>query len=169
MSIYSNVTEKDLEKLRKLTEQQKNERALKIKKRILKQTHDVKLAESLTPITKKLDDLKKSNKESLTPISRILDTINDSTQKVGKLIEELNSEINPSILLQDTFKSLANTTNSLRLNKDEYGNMSILNVPIRSLGGDKIQVNDNIYEFSPEIHKALSKVSYTGKSMKNEK
>ena len=42
MSIYSNVTEDDLINLRKLAEQQKNERALKIKNRILKQTHDIK-------------------------------------------------------------------------------------------------------------------------------
>ena len=46
--------------------------------------------------------------------------------------------------------------------------MSILGVPIKSLGGDKIQIIDNIYEFTPEIHKALSRSFYTGKSMKNE-
>ena len=63
MSIYSNVTEQDLENLRKLAEQQENERALNIKNRILKQTHDVKLAESLSPITKKLDEVNKSTKE----------------------------------------------------------------------------------------------------------
>ena len=53
MSIYSNVTEQGLVNLRKLAEQQKNQRALKIKNRILKQTHDIKLAESLSPIIKK--------------------------------------------------------------------------------------------------------------------
>ena len=73
MSIYSNVTEKDLENLRKLANQQKNERALKIKNRILKQTHDIKLAESLSPITKKLA------------------TINESTQKISDIIKESNS------------------------------------------------------------------------------
>ena len=41
MSIYSNVTEKVLDNLRKLAQQQKEERAVKIKNRILKQTHDV--------------------------------------------------------------------------------------------------------------------------------
>ena len=51
MSIYSNVTEQDLISLRELAEQQKNQRALKIKNRILKQTHNIKLAESLSPIT----------------------------------------------------------------------------------------------------------------------
>ena len=59
MSIYSNVTEQDLDNLRKLAEQQKEQRARKIKNRILKQTHDIRLAESLSPITKKLDEVKK--------------------------------------------------------------------------------------------------------------
>ena len=54
MSIFSNVTEQDLIILRKLADQQKNQRALKIKNRILKQTHDDKLAESLSPNTKKI-------------------------------------------------------------------------------------------------------------------
>ena len=38
MSIYSNITEQDLIKLRKLAEQQKNQPALKIKDKKLKQT-----------------------------------------------------------------------------------------------------------------------------------
>ena len=73
MSIYPNVTEQDLDNLRKLAQQQKQERALKIKNRILKQTHDIKLAESLSPITKKLDEK--------------FDTINKSTRRVGDIIK----------------------------------------------------------------------------------
>ena len=74
MSIYSNVTEKDLDNLRKLADQQKNQRALKIKNRILRQTHDAKLAESLSPITKKLDE------------------VNKSTKNISEVIKESNSE-----------------------------------------------------------------------------
>ena len=62
MSIYSNVTEKDMENLHKLANQQKEQRAEKIKNRILKQTHDIKLAESLSPITKELKKSTKKNK-----------------------------------------------------------------------------------------------------------
>ncbi len=54
MSIYSNVTEQDIVNLRKLAEQQKNQREVKIKSRILKQSHDIKSAESLSPIIKKM-------------------------------------------------------------------------------------------------------------------
>ena len=63
MRIFSNVTEQDLINLRKLAEQQKNQRAEKIKNRIFKQTHDVRLAESLSPITEKIDEVKKILKD----------------------------------------------------------------------------------------------------------
>ena len=174
MSTYSNVTEKDLDNLRELAQQQKEHHAHKIKNRFSKQTHDVKLAESLSPITKKLDEVNKSTQEFLSPINEKLDTINESTQKVGDIIKESNDENNkeivtvPSTLLEDTFKSLTDSTTSLKLNQDKNGNFSILGTNVTPLGGDKIQVYDNIYEFNPQIHLALSKSSYTGKSMKNE-
>ena len=59
MSIYSNVTEQDLDKLRKLSDQQKDQRARKMENRILKQTHDIKLAESFSPVIRKLDEVNK--------------------------------------------------------------------------------------------------------------
>ena len=55
MSIYYNMLEQDLINLRKIAEQRKNYQALKIRKRFFKQTHDIKIAESVSPITKKLD------------------------------------------------------------------------------------------------------------------
>ena len=74
MSVYSNVTEQDLKTLGKLAEQQKEQRALKIKNINLKQTHDIKLAESLSALTKKLDE------------------VNESTQKIGKLVKKSEVE-----------------------------------------------------------------------------
>ena len=68
------ATEQDLINLRKLAEQQKNQRAPKNKNRILKQTHELKLTKSLSPITKKLEE------------------VNKSTKKLGDVIKESNSE-----------------------------------------------------------------------------
>ena len=67
MSIYSNVTEQNLFILRKLDEQQKEQRALKIKNKVLKETHDIKLAEYLSPNTDKLDKVGEIIKETNTP------------------------------------------------------------------------------------------------------
>ena len=59
MSIYSNMsTEQYMIILRKLAKQQKNQRALKLENKNLKQTHDINLAENLSPVTKKLDEVK---------------------------------------------------------------------------------------------------------------
>ena len=78
MSIYPNATEEDMINLRKLAEQQKNQRAEKFKNRTLKQTHNIKLVESLSPITKKLDE----------STSKIGDVIKESTQNLGNVIKE---------------------------------------------------------------------------------
>ena len=74
MSIHSNVTEQGLINIHKLSEQQKNQRALKNKNIFLKQTYDIKLAESLSPITKKLD------------------TVNESTKQLGERVKKSDVE-----------------------------------------------------------------------------
>ena len=158
MSIYSNVTEKDLDNLRKLAEQQKEQRATKIKNRILKQTHGVKLAESLSPITERLD------------------TINENTKKLGDVIKKSNSKIDlKSILnnpknsreMQELIGSLMRSHNSLKLVQDESGKGTILGVPIQ-ISSDSIKINENIYKLTPEVYKALSNPLYTGNTMKND-
>ena len=107
--------------LRKLAEQQKEQRAIKINNRILKQTHYVKLAESSSPITKKLDEVNKSTQESLSPINKKLNNVNDTTKQLGETIKESNSEnneemvITPSILLQNTSKSLAEAKKFIKI------------------------------------------------------
>ena len=52
MTIFSKVTQQDLIILHDIAEQQEEQRLIGIKNTILEQTHDIKLAESLSPITK---------------------------------------------------------------------------------------------------------------------
>ena len=159
MSIYSNVTEQDLINLRELAKQQKEQRALKIINRILKQTHDIKLAESLSPITKNLD------------------TINESSKKIGEVINDSNSNDNipnrPNSSkftnsIRQMLGSLMNSRNSPKNTQDESGRANILGVPIEISEADTIKINEDIYQLTPEIYKALSSTTYTGKTIKNE-
>ena len=159
MSIYSNVTEQDLINLRKLAEQQKEQSALEIKNRILKQTHDEKLAESLSPITKKLDTINKSTKE-------IGEVIKESISE--KIIKALPNNSQFSVSMRQMIGSLMSSKNSLKNTQDESGKAIILGVPIQISGADTMKINENIYELTPEIYKALSDTGYTGKTMKNE-
>ena len=165
--------------LRKLADQQKNQRALKIKKRILKQTHDIKLAESLTPITKKLDEINQSVKKIGEAIK---ESISENIQEVVPVeIDSDKSEVdnaklnitalpNSSIfseLMTKTFGRLMSRSNSLKIKSSPSG-ATMLGVPIYTLGGDKSRIRDNDYESTPEKYKALSYTGYSGKTMKNE-
>ena len=178
MSIYSNVTEKDLENLRKLAEQQKNQRAEKIKNRILKETHDIKLAESLSPITKKLDKINKSTKK----IRKVIAPSNYESENNQEIVpveiesEDENIQTNLRALpkssmfsdqMKKTLGRLMSSANSLKLDTTPSG-ATILGVPITTLGGDKLRIHGNDYELTPEIYKALSYTGYDGKNMKNE-
>ena len=174
MSIYLNVTEQDLINLRKLAEQQKEQRALKIKNRILKQTHDIKLAKSLSPINKKLDET------------------NESTQKVGDIIEKNKtpqlaientsqpaientptpqpSENNEGTIydveLENTLNKLTNNTGFFKTYHDPQHGWMTNNHPIKMLKGTMVEINEDKYNISPGIRKVLVDQTYdTAKSM----
>ena len=114
MSIYSNVTEQELVNLRKLAEQQKNQRAEKIKNRILKQTHDIKLAESLSPITEELVEVKKSAQD----LGEIVKKSQPSTPQLAientyKALPIENEKIHPGVIYET---SLENTLSNMETN-----------------------------------------------------
>ena len=178
MSIYSNATEQDLDNLRKLAQQKKEQRALKIKNRILKQTHDVKVAESLSPTTKKLEEVNKSTKE-LGEIVKESNSENVNNQEIVPVeIESEDENIqtnlralpNSSIFSDQMTKTLGrlmSSANSLKITSTPSG-ATILGVPIITLGGDKLRIRGNDYDLTPEIYKALSYTGYTGENLKNE-
>ena len=66
-----------------------------------------------------------------------------------------------------TLGRLMPSANSLRMKSFRSG-AAILGVPVYTLGGNRIQINDNIYGITQEIHKALTSTTYTGETMKNE-
>ena len=155
MSIYSNVTEQNLINLRKLSEQQRNERALKIKNTILKKTHDIKLAESFSPITKKLD-------ESTRKLSEVIKESNSNDK-----IKALPSSSKFSNSMRQMVGSLMKSRNPLKFIQDELNRATVLGVPIQ-ISGDTIKVTENIYELTPEIYKVVTYPTYDGKTLKND-
>ena len=62
--------------------------------------------------------------------------------------------------------SLMNSRNSLKLIQDGMGRAAILDVPIQVSEGDTVKINENIYELTPEVYKALSNPLYTGNTMR---
>ena len=64
--------------------------------------------------------------------------------------------------------ALMNSANSLKITEDEFGRANILGDPIQISQGDTIKINENIYELTPEVYKALSNPLYTGNTMNND-
>ena len=165
MSIYANVTEQDLINLPKLAEKQKNQRAPKIKNRILKRTHDIILAESLSPVTKEIGEVNESTK-NLGDIIKKSNSEYDSNQEIVP-VEIESDNTNPMIralpnssiffgdLMTKTRGLLKSSPNSSRI-KPSPSRATTLGVPIYTLGGDKLRIRDNDYELTPESYKALS-------------
>ena len=116
MSIYSNVTKQDFINLRKVGEQQKNQRALETKNRILKQTHDIKLSEILSPITNKLDEINHSTKYSGEDI-KYSNSLNENYQ------EKVPVEIDSDVSKGDNIRALPNSSISSELMTNTLGSV----------------------------------------------
>ena len=156
MSIYSNnKEEQDLIKLRKLVKQQKKQRAIEIKNRILKQTHDNKLAENFSPVTKKVE-------------------VDKTTQKVGEITKESNSENKtPQLAIEKTQNdshpvlpydaALENTLSNLKEKQKGFfkikgrdnGDLFWNDIPFDILGDSTLKINEDEYIISTLIMKML--------------
>ena len=162
MSIYSNVTEKDLDNLRKLAQQQKEHRALKIKNRIIKETHDVKLAESLSPITERLDEVKKSTQE-------LGDVIKESQPQTPQLLIKNSSTTHQPIEdnevriydveLENTLNRMKDKTGVFKTHHDLQHGRMINNYPIKIVGRTKVKIIDNEYNINSGLQKVITKKS----------
>ena len=151
MSIYSNVIQQDLINLRKLAEQQKEQRATKIKNRILKQTHDIKLAESLSPITKKLDEVNKTTQESLSSTTKHLAKLDKKPEVIdGNTATPAIENTNISRSLLDTLAFMKTSKNFFRLTEDS-GKVYWNGEYIEPLGDNRLRIKDREYDISPDI------------------
>ena len=82
-------------------------------------------------------------------------------------IGELPNSSNFCEQLTRTLGSLMTSSNSFKRKSTPIG-ASINGVPIYKMGGDAIRMKDNVYELTPEIHKALSPTSCNGENMKKD-
>ena len=134
------------------------------------------MAESLSPITKKLDEttkklgdvIKESNSENENNQEIVPVEIESEDKNIQTNLRALPNSSMFSDQMTKTLGRLMSSANCLKINSTPYG-ATILGVPIYTLGGDRIQLKDNIYDLTPEIYKALSYTGYEGKNLKHEK
>ena len=155
--------------LRKLAEQQKNQQALIIKNRILKQTHVVKVAESLSPITKKLDEVKESTQklDDVIKESKIPELAIENTHTAHQPKENNKGAIYDAEL-ENTLQNMRDNTGFLETNHELQRGWMLNIYPIKMIRGTEVKINDNKYNITPGIQKVLVDSKYkTAKSMKD--
>ena len=161
MSIYPNVHQEDLINLRKLSDQQKNQRALKIKKGILKQTHDVKIAESLSPITKKLVEVKEST-QKLGDVIKENNTSQLAIENIHKALPIGNEKIHPGVIydtsLENTLNNMKNITGFFNIEKKDNSDIIWNGFPVEKMGGNKLKNSDNFYNIKKYIFPGIQQV-----------
>ena len=118
--------------------------------------------------TKKIDDVIKEansvnvNNQEIVPVE-----IESEDKNIQTNLRALPNSSIFSELKSETLRRLMSSLNSLKIKPSPSG-ATILGVPINTLGGDRIQMKDNIYDLTPEIYKALSYTEYDGKTIKKE-
>ena len=175
MSIYSNVTEQDLINLRKLAEQQKEQRALKIRNKILRQTHDKKLAESLSPITKRLDLVENSKGEKIGELIKKSEqegpqlaientrtqpeTPQPAIENTPEAALENNEGVIYDVELENTLNNMKNNFGFFKIEERDNGDVFWNGFPVEKIGGNKIKINENVFDITRGIQKVLTDTS----------
>ena len=113
-------------------------------------------------LKKVVDGTKESNAENNHEI------VPSEIDKIQTNLKSLPNSSNFSISKHQMLGSLMNSRTSLKVIQDEFGQANILGFPIQLWGGARIKINDIVYDLTPEIYKASSSTSNTGKTMTNE-
>ena len=171
MSICSNVTEQGLISLRKLAQQQSEQQATKRKNRILKQTHDIELAERFSPIkleSEKIDEFNKSTRE----IGEIMKKSQPS-QNIKIILQNCQSQT-PAIenttgtqSLRDTLTFIKQSNNCFKLEERPDGRVYWNSVRIKPVRENTIDIIGREYDVTPSIQQYFRKAGSTGKSFFN--
>ena len=162
------MTEKDLDNLRKLAEQQKNQRALKIKNRILKQTHDKELAERLSPITTRLDLVENNKGEEIGDIIKKSESESPTIENIRTNSESQTPAIeNTSQSLRDTLAYMKKSKNFFKL--EQEGKRVFWNkTPIIPLGENRVSIKGKEFDIKPNIQEYFTNTKQTTKNMDDE-
>ena len=148
--------------LRKLAEQQKNQRALKIKNRILKQTHGINLAESLSPITKKSDEVKKFT-QKLGEIVKESNTPQIAIDNTHSALPIENEQIQPGLIydtsLENTLSKMKNNIGLFNIEDRDNGDIIWKRFRVEKVGCNELKINESFYDITPGIQKVLTDTS----------
>ena len=110
----------------------------------------------------KTSNSEKENNQEIVPVE-----IESEDENIQTNLRALPNSSIFSDQMTKTLGRLMSSADSLKIKSTPSG-ATILGVPFNTIGGNRIQIKDNIYDLTPEIHKALSYTGYSGETLKNE-
>ena len=152
------MIEEDLIILRKLAEQEKYQRAVETKNRILKPTHAIKLAEIISPMIKKLDVIIESTK-NLGEIVEKSDDEDENTQTTA-----IQSKTGTQSL-RDTLTLMKRSKIFYKLAEKSNGDVFCNGVFNQPFGEKKIYVKIEEYDITPNTQKNFTNTKVTNESL----
>ena len=126
------------------------------------------MAESLSPIAKKVDEVKESTQE-------LRDVIKKLQPETPQLAIE-NTPVRPPIEnnegviydveLENTIKNMRDNTGFFKTHEDPQSGWMLNDQPIKMLRGTEVEINGNKYNIAPGLQKVFTDKSYdTAESM----
>ena len=118
--------------------------------------------------------------ETLSPITKNLDEVNESTQKLGEIVKESNTprlamekihntppieneQIQPGVIydtsLENTLNNMKNKIGFLSIEERNNGDITWKGFPVEKRGSNKLEINHNIHDITPGIQKVLTDTS----------
>ena len=113
-----------------------------------------------------VEESNSENENNQEIVTVVIDSDRSEDDNTKPKIKALPNSSSFTDLMTKTLKRLMSSSISLKIKSTPYG-ASNLRVLLYTLGGDRIRMNDNVYDKTPEIHKALSSTSSMGRTMKN--
>ena len=133
----------------------------------MKQTHDKKLAESLSPITEKLDEVNKTTQESVSPITKQLAKLDKKSEVIDGNTQTPAIEItNISRSLLDTLAFMKRSKNFFKLTEDS-GKVYWNGEYIEPLGDNRIRIKNREYDISPDLQTYFTNTKLTTQFLDN--
>ena len=130
--------------------------------RISKQTHDIKVAESLSSITKELNEVR----ESTHKLGDVIKENNTPKLAIGNTHKALpidNEKINPGVIydasLENTLNNLQTNTGFCNIEERDNGNIVWNGFQVEKKGSNKPKIIEKIYNITPGIQKVLTDTS----------
>ena len=120
------------------------------------------LAESHSPITKKLDEVKESVRK-LENIAKESNTPRLAIENTHSALPIENEQIQPGVFydtsLENTLSNMKNNTGFLNIEERDNGDIKWNGFPVEKMGDIKLKFNEKIYDITPDIQKVLTDTS----------